>query len=408
MNTRQTDESEKQKSMYFEALMRESADPAFAAWRPVLEHLAVLRENCILPPVGRMAYPYENIGPGYCYGPAFSHWDLTFALLDSCAPMPEHCRRQLENMFAYQQPDGFLTFIMTGGGRITTYPDTAFPPVWPLAVDEYCRVVGNGDLQQHYLPNLERQIAWFETHRRAAPFGFYYLDVLTGAWESGIDESVRVELLGRERGKFPCVDATSHMFLLYDAAARWSGGKRFTEERDALRTLLQTEFFSDRTGFFHDWRLLRDGRLHDLIEGFMPLIVGAASEEQANRMIDGGLLNPERFLAPHPVPWVGLSDPAFELRMSRGPAWNSLTLSIALGCMRYRRPDAARTILARALDATQSRFADTGAVWEFYHPLGGDPNAVMRKPGSPFPTPCREYAGHNPLFAMARTWARCP
>jgi putative isomerase len=43
-------------------------------------------------------------------------------------------------------------------------------------------------------------------------------------------------------------------------------------------------------------------------------------------------------------------------------------------------------------------------VWEFYHPHGGDPLELARKPHTRYNAPCREYLGHNPLIAMARMY----
>jgi hypothetical protein len=121
--------------------------------------------------------------------------------------------------------------------------------------------------------------------------------------------------------------------------------------------------------------------------------------------LDGTLLNPDRFNTPHPVATVGRNDPAFELRMWRGPAWNNMTFWAALGCLQYGRRDGARQLLERALDRVAAEFARTGTVWEFYHPLGGRPEELGRKPGQAFTMPCREYYGHNPLWAMARLWS---
>ena len=97
-------------------------------------------------------------------------------------------------------------------------------------------------------------------------------------------------------------------------------------------------------------------------------------------MIDEHLLNPKEFFAPHPIATVALSDPKFELRMWRGPAWNCMTYWAARGCLRYGRPDAARRLLEAALDATAIQFGRTGTIWEFYHPQVGDQESLFRKP----------------------------
>jgi hypothetical protein len=51
------------------------------------------------------------------------------------------------------------------------------------------------------------------------------------------------------------------------------------------------------------------------------------------------------------------------------------------------------------------QFERTGTVWEFYHPMLGDQSVLKRKE-SGRNVPCRDYLGHNPLFAMADLWRR--
>ena len=58
----------------------------------------------------------------------------------------------------------------------------------------------------------------------------------------------------------------------------------------------------------------------------------------------------------------------------------------------------------RLLERTQIAYLRTGSVWEFYHPHGGMPSEMARK-RAPWLLPCREYLGHNPLFAFARLLA---
>jgi putative isomerase len=134
-------------------------------------------------------------------------------------------------------------------------------------------------------------------------------------------------------------------------------------------------------------------------------VAGAATAEQARRVIDENLLHPGRFFAPHPISTVALSDPRFEQRMWRGPTWNSMTYWAALGCLRYGRADAARRLAERAVDACAAQFDRTGTIWEFYDPLGGDPRALARKPQTRHNAPCPDYLGHNPILALARLYA---
>jgi neutral trehalase len=221
------------------------------------------------------------------------------------------------------------------------------------------------------------------------------------------------------------VDATSHVYAIYEVAAGWServdadpapavvgapttAGAPFREKARVLRDFIQNELFDEETGFFYDRWAIEDASMRRMaFEGMWPLVVGAATPSQARRVIDENLLNPARFFSAHPIATVGVEDPRFELRMWRGPTWNSMTYWAARGCVRYGHEGAACQLLERALDATTAQFERTGTVWEFYHPHGGQPEDLQRKPQTPFNSPCRDYLGHNPLIAMAYLYEEC-
>lgn len=377
------------------------------SWRPMLAYVAELHERSTNPPRPPFPYPWEEIGPGYCYGPAFGHWDLVHAILDVLPAEPDHARNQILNDLAAQEADGLVPgsiWMRDEGPRWNV--KAGHPPVWPVAVEDYAAQAGSDDLIARCYEPLVRQIAWFERNRKAQGTGFYYTDILNHTWESGIDEGIRFDAV--QTGPFACIDATAHLYALYVSAAEWSKavgeeGETFREKADELRAYLQEELFDPQSGFYYDIWAMRDPSLRHLaFEGMWPVVAGAATAEQANRVIDEHLLNPRHFFSEHPICTVGLEDPLFELRMWRGPAWNSMTYWAARGCVRYGRSDAARQLLERALDASARQFERTGTIWEFYHPLGGDPRELERKPHTRYNTPCPDYLGHNPLIAMAR------
>lgn len=386
----------------FERLKNEAGHLGKPEWRPVLLALAELHEKSIQPPRNGFPYEWEHLGPGYYYGPAFGHWDLIQTLFDSIDVEPEHTRRQILNDLHWQLDNGFLAgAIWLAGGTVSYSTEVTHPPLWPFAVEKYCQVVGCNDFRTEVLPNLLRQIQWFESNRKIESGGFFYTDV-TGdrKWESGVDDGVRFT---PHPGIIPCIDATSHVFALYDFAAKWSVTEEFQDKAEKLRSFIQTRLFSEETGFFHD----AGGNLHFTFEGFWPLVCGAATVNQANRVIDEWLLDPQRFFTQHPVPSVAKCDPAFELRMWRGPSWNSMTMWVLRGCMRYGRIDAVRKVAERVLDAVALQFERTGEIWEFYHPDLGNQSTLARKPYNQEPDlPCTGYLGHNPLFAIARLWEK--
>lgn len=395
------------------------------AWRPMLSYMAGLHARGTHPAQPPFEFEWEELGPGYGYGPAFGHWDIVHAMLDVLPARPQHTRRQLLNDIRLQLDSGFLpgSVYMPGspsapGGVPATPGKPTFdrgtqshPPLWVVAADDYLARYPDDGLKRECLERLQHQIGWFEKERRVQPEGFFYNDILLHKWESGVDEGVRFD--NTELGAKACIDATCHVFWLYDHAARWSrqlgqDDAPWVKRAGELRTFIRTQLWDERSGFFYDqWSVKDVAQQRAAFEGIWPVITGAATPEQAKRVIDEWILNPKKFFSPHPIATVGVNDPSFSLRMWRGPAWNSMTYWAARGCQRYDRPDAARRLLEAALDDTAAQFDRTGTIWEFFHPLGGKPEDVARKPHTKQNQPWQDYIGHNPLFAMARMWEEC-
>jgi hypothetical protein len=395
-----------------DALVREAAKVGKPAWRPMLLYLAELHGRSVHPPLAHFKYPWEDIGPGYQGGRAFGHIDLTHQRLDTVRALPEHARNQTRNELAGQQPDGMIPGVISFDrqGQATWKKGKGFPPLWPVAVDAYVEVSGDGDFLPECLEALRRQLAWFEARRSLPNGGFYYLDVIGRPWESGVDEGIRYDK--RPPAPAAAVDACAQVYLMYEHAGRWSRklgrpSAEWDQKVKSLQQFIQKELWDDDTGFFYDsWVVRRPKERHLAFEGMWPVVTGAAAPAQAKRVIEEHLLNPKELFAPHPISTMALSDGKFELRMWRGPSWNSMTYWAARGCMRYGRHDAARQLLEAALDATALQFQRTGTIWEFYHPRLGEQKSLVRK-SSGRAIPCQDYLGHNPLFAMADLWQKC-
>jgi putative isomerase len=392
-----------------DALLRRADEPTKSSWRPMLKYLAELHGQSVFPALAHLKYPYESIGPGYQGGRVFGHIDLTHERLDTVRALPEHARNQIRNELAGQQDDGLVPGIVMFNeeGKPWWKNFKGFPPIWVVSVDAYVDVTRDEAFLRECLPALRKQIGWFESKRAVTGGGFYYLDQVENTWESGMDEGIRYD--HRPAKRSAAVDACSHLYLLYEHAVRWSRtlGEptvEWEQKAAALRKFIQEKLWEPESGFFYDeWNIGERARRHLAFEGMWPVVVGAATDAQARRVIHEHLLNPKEFFAPHPIATVALSDPKFELRMWRGPAWNCMTYWAARGCLRYGQRESARRLLEAALDATAKQFQLTGTIWEFYDPNGGSPEKLLRKP-SGRNVPCRDYLGHNPLFAMADLW----
>lgn len=71
-------------------------------WQPVLDYVSRLRQQSLQPARPPLPWSWENIGPGYCYGPAFGHWDIVHAILDVLPAEPAHALNQLRNNLVFR------------------------------------------------------------------------------------------------------------------------------------------------------------------------------------------------------------------------------------------------------------------------------------------------------------------
>ena len=395
------------------ALENEARTIGKPEWQPMLLYTAELHKKSTHPPVWPFDYEWEEIGPGYIYGTAFGHWDIVHQIVDVLPAYPDHAFRQLRNNIKNQEPHGLIPGSIWMPKSSSEKPrwsrnDQGHPPLWVFAVDDYIEMTGKDSVLKYFYTPLIRQIAWFENSRRAEDKGYFYNDILLKKWESGVDEGIRFD--ETEYGRWACIDATSHVYLLYKLASKWTNllgldASFFEKMQTEIGDFIQNDLYSDQDGLFYDIWAMKDTSLRSLaFETLFPLIVGAATEEQANRLINEYVLDTTVFNTIHPIASVGKRDPKFELRLWRGPAWNSMTYWVARGCMQYGREDAALIILEKALNQSAKQFQRTGTIWEFYHPLGGNPELIERKPQTRKNEPCKDYLGHNPLIAMARLY----
>lgn len=92
----------------WESLISNTQNIGKPEWRPMLKYVAELHKKSTHPAQYPFPYEWEEIGPGYIYGPAFGHWDIVHQSLDVVASFPEHSIHQLLNDIAAQEQSGLI------------------------------------------------------------------------------------------------------------------------------------------------------------------------------------------------------------------------------------------------------------------------------------------------------------
>lgn len=377
-------------------------------WRALLSYIANLHEESIHGPSYYLPYRWEETGCQESL--TFGGLETVHISLDALLPDPQHSLYQILNLLSQQLPDGLIptnAYFKDKHVQLTT--KTTFPPLWPVIIDDYIEHTSKLDTLSQCLLALEKQIHWFEKNRKCERFGFYYLDLLDRFWESGVVEGVRYDAEPKNFDEIACVDACSHLYQLYELGSRWSEllgimAMPWVKRAEEMKLFIQNELYDKETCFFYDEWAMRSPSLRRItFEGLSPLITGAATFEQADRLIDRYILNEAHFFTAHPLPTVSLRDPYFDTWGWRGPVRNSVTYWVARGALKYGRKDAARALLERALDATEHQFEKTGSIFEIYHPHNLGSQHLRRDKKD---TPLVNHLGTNPLIAMAALWER--
>ena len=114
--------------------------------------------------------------------------------------------------------------------------------------------------------------------------------------------------------------------------------------------------------------------------GFLPLICGAPSQEQAEKLL-ANLCDPATFATPFRVPSISRKNTeAYAKDMWRGPVWININWLIAFGLERYGITADARRILSETVAGEEKFYLKYGTFFEFYDDRNEcDPPLLCRK-----------------------------
>lgn len=112
---------------------------------------------------------------------------------------------------------------------------------------------------------------------------------------------------------------------------------------------------------------------------FYPLLAKAPSREQAARMINEHLLNPEEFGGEWVIPATPRNDPAFKDNIYwRGRIWAPLNLLVYLGLRNYDFKDARRLLAEKSRNLLLKSWESDGFVFENYNAANGQGDDTSR------------------------------
>lgn len=292
-------------------------------------------------------------------------WDSVFHAIGMRHYNPALARDLVSAVFDLQQENGLIPLC---GDPSRIHPLTQ-PPVLSLAM----KLIHETDPAPGWIaalaPKLERYLKWIMANRDSDGAGLVEWAISASkdcrSGESGMDNSPRfdcaLQLDAPDFNAFLAFECEQLATFLPEKRDSWLG------HHHRLCKLMNERLWSEEHGLYVDYDVLNHRRTDILSSaGFLPLLCGAATPEQAARMARH-LTDPETFGTPLRVPSIARSNTdAYRKDMWRGPVWVNINYLIALGLERYGYRTLARNIVQETLREEEKWYLECGTFFEFY------------------------------------------
>ena len=265
---------------------------------------------------------------------------------------------------------------------------------------------GDAEWMREHFYALQSFLNNYRSHHRHSATGLYF-------WQN--DHAIGVDNDPCTFGRPPCSSASIYLnCLMYRellAAAYIAGqlgqqevGLHLNSDAENLRASIREHCWDEWTGSYYsvdlnirrtptpeagstgfpihsglplDWPCLiqRIG----VWSNFLPMWAGIATQEQAERMVRGSLLDPATFDSPSGVRTLSKLEKMYTVRASGnpsswlGPVWGVSNYLVFRGLVRHGFDEEARTLCDRTIRLFARDIERFGALHEYYEPETGEP-----------------------------------
>lgn len=345
-----------------------------------------------------LPFPYSSGGGSVGSFPEMYGWDDHFINLGLLA----HERMDIVRWNILDQLSMIERFGKVLNGNRTFYETRGQPPLLAMSVDRYLTVKkGDEEIAELAYPLLERAYTgYWNAPGHATPIGLstcrdgskrpeHDLELASEA-ESGLDYT---PIFGGEIRH--CVPIHVNCALMREAqvlselAMRfgWSEkAARWKQEADQRAALINQYCWDPQEGFYFEYDYVQKKRLpYYSLNGFWPLWVGIASQEQARRVADHlHLFDRQYGLTFTDRSYPGVHPDFKALEWAYPEAWPQQQVVVAQALIRYGYAEQARAISRRYMANVIATWEKTGLTWERYDAVAGGHNVpVERDPAQP-------------------------
>ena len=301
-------------------------------------------------------------------------WDSVFHAIGFRHIDVNLARQMLTAVIETQQDDGYIplcTFFDLPN-RLTQ------PPLLALGAKLINEIEPDLDWISEIYPRLCDYIEWDFKNRDSDGAGLLEWQLIIhhdieheancSAGESGMDNSSRFDAaVPLDATDFNAYVTHECEILAQFAAAlgREDDALKWRDKHKQLCQLINDRLWSARSNLYVDFDPKRGEQSPVLASaGFLPLMCGAPSLQQARHLADH-LKNPDTFATALPVACIAAGE-HYEKDMWRGPVWMNINWLIAYGFDRYRLTEAAQLIRAESRRDIEKYCQSHGTFFEFY------------------------------------------
>ncbi len=310
-------------------------------------------------------------------------WDSVFHALGMRHFDVKLARDYITALFDAQQPDGFIPHMMSPeySSQVTQ------PPVIATGIAGVEETESDPEWVGSLYPKLKAFLLWIFAHRDTDGAGLVEWAIEANescrCGESGMDNSPRFD--GAIQLDAPDFNAylARECELMAGFAARCAPEEvaGWQERHCRLNRLMNERLWSPELEIYVDYDVIGNRRCEVASSaGFLPLISGAASPEQAAKLA-AQLSDPKRFGTPLGVPSISRSsEKSYRKDMWRGPVWININYLIGQGLRRYGHVAEADALWNATLREEEKFYLKYGTFFEFYDDRREcDPPRLLRK-----------------------------
>jgi putative isomerase len=344
----------------------------------------------VITPVSRIWN--DNFGGQY----VLFDWDTFFGAWMAGLESKELAYANAVEMIKHITPGGFIPNFAGSYGNKSF--DRSQPPVGSRVVYELYKIYGDKWLLELVFDDLLTWNRWWETNRdnngllcwgsdkieEPLPGNFAANTWLGAAYESGLDNSPMFDDVpfNQQTNLLELADAglTGLYVMDCDALAQIAGALGLENEQEELTERAQKyranlgQLWDEQAGIYKDKRT-DTGEFSNRLSPthFYPLLAKAPTQQQAERMVNEYLLNPEQFFGEWIIPSIARSDKTFmEQDYWRGRIWAPMNFLVYLGLSNYDLPEARAILVEKSNELMMQNLKLNGRIYENYNTLTGN------------------------------------